>query len=80
MSELAEREASLLAAHEAGDLPVLIRLYAERARELEADDIDAACFYMVNAYVFALELGLPEHEEYFEFLLQHKREEAHAQV
>ncbi len=80
MSDLSQREDVLLEAHERGDLPVLMRLYAERACELEREDLDAACFYMVNAYVFALELGADEHDTYFAFLLRNGREESHAPI
>lgn len=45
----------LLAAHEAGDKPALVRLYAEAADH--ANDLDAACFYLTHAYIFALDAG-----------------------
>ncbi|MBW4982355.1 hypothetical protein KZZ07_07365 [Mameliella sp. CS4] len=45
----------LLAAHEAGDRPALVGLYAQAAETV--NDMDAACFYLTHAYVFALELG-----------------------
>ncbi|MGJ8626732.1 MAG: hypothetical protein ACSHXB_07210 [Sulfitobacter sp.] len=49
--------AQLLAAHAAGDIPALIRLYTVAADQVEQDDLDAACFYLTHAYVFALESG-----------------------
>lgn len=55
MSDLDQR---LLAAHARDDRQALIRLYAE-AGDI-APDIDAACFYLTHAYVFALEAGAPE--------------------
>ncbi|MEL7211849.1 MAG: hypothetical protein AAGK92_04250 [Pseudomonadota bacterium] len=51
-------DAALLAAHEAGDKAALTRLYTQAADE--AGDVDAACFYLTHAYVFALESGAPE--------------------
>ena len=54
MTDLDDR---LLAAHAAGDRPALVALYTEAADR--ANDIDAACFYLTHAYIFALELGHP---------------------
>lgn len=51
-------DADLLAAHARGDGSALVALYTQAADE--AADINAACFYLTQAYVFALELGLPE--------------------
>jgi len=52
MNDLNER---MLAAHAASDLDVLIELYTEAADA--SNDADASCFYLVHAYVFALEAG-----------------------
>ncbi len=50
----------LIKAHAENDLASLVRLYVQAADEKEsADDIDGACFYLVHAYVFALEAGDP---------------------
>ena len=59
--DLAEIEAALLAAHAAEDLEKLVALYV-RAADLHeaAQDADAAGFYLTHAFVYALELGLPE--------------------
>ena len=46
----------LLSAHEAEDTPALVQLYTAAADQIEAQDLDAACFYLTHAYVFALEL------------------------
>ena len=54
---MSDLNAQLLAAHAAGDTPGLIRLYTAAADQVEKDDLDAACFYLTHAYVFALELG-----------------------
>ena len=53
-------QSALLAAHASGDHATLIRLYTEQANTEEArGDIDAACFYLTHAYVFALEQNHP---------------------
>lgn len=53
--------AALIKAHEAHDRPQLIALYqaAGDAHE-QAGNIDAACFYLTHAFVFALEEGADE--------------------
>jgi hypothetical protein len=47
----------LLDAHARNDRAALIGLYTEAADA--ADDLDAACFYLTHAYIFALEKGDP---------------------
>ena len=47
----------LFDAHARDDRTGLIALYAEAADA--ADNVDAACFYLTHAYVFALEKGDP---------------------
>jgi len=49
---------AIAAAHAANDHRALARLYARAAESL--DDLDAACFFITHAYVFALEAGAPE--------------------
>jgi len=58
---VSDLDAAFLRAHEAGDAAALIALYtaAGDAREA-AGDVDAACFYLTQAYVFALEAGAAE--------------------
>lgn len=54
-------ETRLLAAHSDGDIDALVHLYTEAADLAEArGDIDAACFYLTHAFVFALESGSVE--------------------
>ena len=48
-------DADLLAAHAAEDARALVRLYTQAADE--AEDEDAAGFYLTHAYVYALETG-----------------------
>ncbi|MGX9855343.1 hypothetical protein ACR03S_07875 [Limimaricola variabilis] len=51
----------LIAAHERQDGATLVRLYGEAGDQAEAaGDIEAACFYLTHAFVFALEAGAPE--------------------
>ncbi len=45
----------LIAAHARDDRAALVDLYARAADTV--NDLDAACFYLTHAYVFALELG-----------------------
>lgn len=54
MTDLDDR---LLAAHAADDRLALVTLYTEAADQ--AAETDAACFYLTQAYVFALEKGHP---------------------
>ena len=54
---MSDLDARLIAAHEAGDKPALVTLYTEAADV--ANDVDAACFYLTHAYVFALDAGHP---------------------
>lgn len=45
----------LLSAHARDDRPALVSLYTQAADQ--AHDPDAACFYLTQAYIFALEQG-----------------------
>jgi hypothetical protein len=63
----------LLNAHEARDTARLCALYHQAA--MTSYDINAACFYAANAYVFALECDDPLRPEIHAFLVQHGREE-----
>lgn len=65
-------EQAILAAHEAGDRRALAALYASAAERL--DDLDAACFFLTQAYVFALEAGAPEAAPLHARLKAHGRE------
>lgn len=49
---------ALLAAHQRKDGVALVTLYTQAADR--ADTLDASCFYLTHALVFALEWGLPE--------------------
>jgi spore coat protein U-like protein len=45
----------LLKAHDANDTAALVALYTQAADQ--TGDINAACFFLTHAYVFALERG-----------------------
>ncbi len=57
---MTDLDAQLLAAHEAEDTAALIWLYQQAANQ--ATSVDAACFYLTHAYVFALEANHPDAE------------------
>ncbi|NBD28481.1 MAG: hypothetical protein GVY31_00400 [Alphaproteobacteria bacterium] len=52
MGDLARR---LLDAHAGDDRAALVALYEEAANA--SKDMDAACFYLTHAWVFALDVG-----------------------
>lgn len=55
-------DCALIEAFAADDRAAIARLYA--AAGDQSPDIDEACFFWVQAYVFALEEGMPEAETY----------------
>jgi hypothetical protein len=69
-------DAALLAAHAAGDAPRLVSLYLEAGDMAETEcRPDAACFYLTQAYVFALETGDARAGALHARLVRHGREE-----
>jgi len=69
-------DAALIAAHAAEDWKRLVGLYAEAADDAHVQgQIDAACFYLTHAYVFALQTGDPCADELHRRLMDHGREE-----
>lgn len=66
-------DAQLLAAHDGDDRFALIRLYTQAADI--TNDIDAACFFLTYAYIFALEVGAPQAATLHARLKAHGREE-----
>jgi len=66
----------LLAAHSCGDRPGMLRLYGRAGDLAHADgQINAACFFWTQAYIFALELGDNRAEILRDRLREHGREE-----
>ena len=61
----------LLRAHDAGDKHALVRLYTQAADQ--APDTDTACFFLTQAYVFALETAHPSTEVLSARLTRHGR-------
>ena len=68
MNDLDER---LLDAHARADTAALVTLYAEAGRT--TPDLDAACFYLTHAYVYALEMGHPDVDSLHAGLAKHGR-------
>ncbi|WP_323776547.1 hypothetical protein [Leisingera sp.] len=62
--ERAELDQALLKAHQDKDSAALVHFYTLAGDRAEAaGDINAACFYLTHAFVFALEAGLPDARE-----------------
>ena len=55
---MTDLDTQMIAAHAAHDLAALVRLYTQAADA--SNDLDAACFYLTHAYIFALEANAPE--------------------
>jgi hypothetical protein len=69
-------DGALLAAHARADERALARLYGQAADAAEtAGEIDAACFFLTQAYVFALSAGAPQADALHARLRAHGREE-----
>ena len=57
-STSAELDSLLLQAHADGDRHLLVRLYTRAADAKEAQgDVEATCFFLTQAFIFALESG-----------------------
>lgn len=63
----------MLAAHDRADPAALIALYTEAADS--ANDLDASCYFLTHAYIFALEAGANEARALHRRLLHHGREQ-----
>ncbi len=63
----------LLDAHARDDVPALVALYSEAAEQ--ANDAEAAAFYLTHAHVFAMELGLAQAADLRSKLVEMGREE-----
>ena len=78
MSETSSKEPldrSILDAHARGDVSALIDLYRQAADMHENQgDIDAACFFLTQALVYALQAGSPAKRELRSRLATHGRE------
>lgn len=65
--------AQLLAAHAAGDTQALVRLYTLAADAAEGDT-GARCFFLTQAYIYALDHGASEAEALRQRLIDEGRE------
>ena len=65
-------DALLLRAHAKGDAAELVRLYAQAAGQ--ANDAQAAAFYLTQAHVFACEINHPETANLRQRLIDQGRE------
>ena len=73
---MSDLDAQLLQAHENKDHDQLVVLYTQAADEKEAQgDIEAACFYLTHAFVFALETDHERLATLNERLVAYGREE-----
>lgn len=73
-SPLDRIDTAVIAAHDAGDGAGLARLYGEAADGFSRQgDIDTACFFYTQAYVYALEQGMSEAERYAAVLKKNGR-------
>ncbi len=69
-------EGRLLAAHQQGDGAELVRLYTQAADMFEGNNqIETACYFLTNAYIFALESGDERALALYKRLVIHGREE-----
>lgn len=67
---------AILRAHAEDDRAALVRLYRAAGDRAESiDETDAACFFLTQAYVFALEIGDPDADDLHARLLAYGREE-----
>lgn len=64
---------AILNAHVQRDQGALVDLYQQAAQT--AQNVDEACFFATQAYIFALETGHRKTAELHRFLCDHKREE-----
>ena len=75
-SRAAQGKADLDAAFQERDAATLVAAYAAEADRLAAlGETDAACFYVTQAYVWALEAGMPEADPLRRRLVAADREE-----
>ena len=66
----------LLAAHAAQDVAALPRLYKAAAEQAEnTGDIHRTCFYLTQAWIFALDAGIPMAGELKERLVTYGRDQ-----
>ena len=53
-----ELDVALCAAHARQDVPAMVTLYQQAGEDfLQQGDVDAGCFFLTHAYVYALDCG-----------------------
>ncbi len=63
-------------AHTSQDIPTLANIYEKYGLlKIKERDLESACFYLTNAYAFALEAGLQSATEIHKVLRHHGRED-----
>ena len=73
--ERAELNAALLGAHDRNDKETLVTLYRKAGQNfLDAGEIDAGCFYLTQAYIFALDTDHDTAPDLHRLLVTHGRE------
>jgi hypothetical protein len=65
-------DAAMLEAHLRQDLSALVGHYTEAADV--AEDLDAECFYLTHAYIFALDFGDPRAKVLHQRLVEYGRD------
>ena len=71
-----ELNANIIAAHKQNDRNNLSLLYERLGMsELKKNNIDAGCFFLTNAYIYALEANLNSAKKIHEVLKLYGREE-----
>jgi hypothetical protein len=74
--ELKSLDDTLVAAHAAQDKSMLVSLYRQAGDQmLDLGKVDAACFYLTHAYIFALDTGDPSADTIHQILVDYGREE-----
>ena len=67
---------TLAIALETGDLNKIIEIFAAHGKtKLYNNEIDAGCYYLTNAYIYALESGSDRVWEFHKILKSYGREE-----
>ena len=67
---------TLAIALKTGDLDTIIEIFAVHGKtKLDKNEIDAGCYYLSNAYVYALEAGSDRVCEFHKILKSYGREE-----
>ena len=68
---MSDLNTKLLAAHDTGDHVALVTLYTQAADQ--AGETDAACFFLTQAYIYALEQNHPDTAHIHARLAEHGR-------